>query len=50
MGVRAQNIQNIKNMLNKSHPIHRYKANSGNNKKQTIDAFVPNARVFVLSN
>ena len=38
MGVRAQNIQtshqgDLRKTLNKSHPIHRYKANSGNNKK-----------------
>ena len=34
-------------MLNKSHPLSRYKANSGKNKKQMFDA---DARVFVLGN
>ena len=34
-------------MLNKSHPLSRYKANSGKNKKMMH--FDPDARVFVLS-
>ena len=37
-------------MLNKSHPLSRYKANSGKNKKKCLMHFDPDARVFVLSN
>ena len=37
-------------MLNKSHPLSRYKANSGKNKKKSFIHFDPDARVFVLSN
>ena len=37
-------------MLNKSHPLGRYMANCGRNKKQRFDALHPDARVFVLSN
>ena len=38
-------------MLNKSHPLSRYKANSGknNNKKNCLMHFDPGTRVFVLS-
>ena len=36
-------------MLNKSHPLSRYKANSGKNKKCLMRSD-PDARVFVLSN
>ena len=35
-------------MLHKSHPLSRYKANSGKNK--CLMHFDPDARVFVLSN
>ena len=35
-------------MLNKSHPLSKYKANSGkNNKKKILMHFDPDARVFV---
>ena len=37
-------------MLNKSHPLSRYEANSGKNKKKCLMHFDPDARVFVLSN
>ena len=37
-------------MLNKSHPLNRYKANSDKNKKKCSMHFDPDARVFVLSN
>ena len=37
-------------MLNKSHPLSRYNANSGKNKKECLMHFDPNARAFVLSN
>ena len=37
-------------MLNKSHPLSRYKANSRKNKKKCLMPFDPDARVFVLSN
>ena len=37
-------------MLNKSHPLSRYKANSGKNKEKCLMHFDPDARVFVLSN
>ena len=37
-------------MLNKSHPLSRYKANSGKNKKNCLINFDPDAMVFVLSN
>ena len=36
-------------MLNKSHRLSRYKANSGKNKKEYLMDFDPDARVFVLS-
>ena len=37
-------------MLNKSHPLSRYKAISGKNKKKKcLIHFDPDARVFVLS-
>ena len=35
-------------MLNKSHPLSRYKANSG--KKKRLMHFDPDAMAFVLSN
>ena len=35
-------------MLNKSHPLSRYKANSGKN-KECLMHFDPDARAFVLS-
>ena len=37
-------------MLNKSHPLRRYKANSGKNKEKCLMHFDHDARVFVLSN
>ena len=37
-------------MLNKSHPLSRYKANSGKNKNKWLMHFDPDARVFVVSN
>ena len=37
-------------MLNKSHPLSRYKANSGKNEEKCLMHFDPDARVFVLSN
>ena len=38
-------------MLNKSHPLARYMANSGRNKKQKgLMHFDSDARVFVFSN
>ena len=37
-------------MLNKSHPLSKYKASSGKNKKKCLTHFGPDARVFVLSN
>ena len=37
-------------MLNKSHVLSRYKANSGKNKKKCLMHFDSDARVFVLSN
>ena len=37
-------------MLNKSHPLSRYKANSGKNKKKCLMHFDHEAWVFVLSN
>ena len=37
-------------MLNKSHPLGRYKANSRKNKKKCLMHFEPDPRVFVLSN
>ena len=43
-------IQERHDMLNKSHPLSRYKANSGRNKKKCLMHFDPDARVFVLSN
>ena len=38
------------NVLNKSHPLSRYKTNSGKNKEKCLMHFDPDARVFVLSN
>ena len=37
-------------MLNKSHPLSRYKENSCKNTKKCLMHFGPDARVFVLSN
>ena len=37
-------------MLNKSHPLSRYKANRGKNKEKYLMHFDPDARVFALSN
>ena len=37
-------------MLNQSHPLSRYKANSDKNKKKSLIYFEPDARVFSLSN
>ena len=37
-------------MLNKSHPLSRYKANNGKNKEKLMMPFDPDARAFVLSN
>ena len=37
-------------MQNKSHPLSRYKANNGKNKKNCLMNFDPDAGVFVLSN
>ena len=37
-------------ILNKSHPLKRYNANSGKNKKKSLMHFDPDARVFILSN
>ena len=37
-------------MLNKSHPLRRYKANNGKNKEKCLMHFDPDPRVFVLSN
>ena len=37
-------------MLNKSHPLSRYWGNSGRNKEKCLMNFIPDARVFVLSN
>ena len=37
-------------MLNKSHPLSRYKANSGKNKKSCLMHLGPDAKVVVLSN
>ena len=37
-------------MLDKSHPLCRYKANSGKNKKNPLMHFDPDASIFVLSN
>ena len=36
-------------MLNKSHPLCRYKANSGKNKEKCLMHFDPDARVFAIS-
>ena len=43
-------IQERQDMLNKSHPLSRYNATSGKNKKRCLMHFDPDARVFVLSN
>ena len=37
-------------MLNKSHPLSRYKANNGKNKEKCLMHFDPDTRVLVLSN
>ena len=37
-------------MLNKSHPLNRYKGNSGKNKERCLMHSDPDGRVFVLSN
>ena len=37
-------------MLYKSHPLSRYEANNGKNKKKCLMNFDPDPRVFVLSN
>ena len=37
-------------VLNKSHPLSRHKANSGKNLKKCLMHFYPVHRVFVLSN
>ena len=37
-------------MLSKSHPLSRYKENSGKKKEKCLIHFDPDARVFVLSN
>ena len=37
-------------MLIKSHPLSRYRVNSGKNKEKCLMHFDPDARVFVLSN
>ena len=37
-------------MLNKSHPLGKYKEKNGKNKKKTLMHFNPDARAFVLSN
>ena len=37
-------------MLNKSHPLNRYKANSGKNKEKCLKNFDRDAQVFVLNN
>ena len=37
-------------MLNKSHPLSRYKANSAKNKKKYLMDVDPDAMVFVFSN
>ena len=57
MFVGAQNIQTSHQgdlrktrMLNKSHSLNRYKANSGKNLKKCLMYFDHDARVFVLSN
>ena len=36
-------------MLNKSHPLSRYRANGGENKEKCLMHFDPDARIFVLS-
>ena len=36
-------------MLNKSHPLSRYKANSGKNKNKCLTHFDPGARVILLN-
>ena len=37
-------------MLNKLHPLSRYKVNSGKNKEKSLVYFDPEATVFVYSN
>ena len=37
-------------MLNKSHPLSRYEANSGKNKEKCLMHFGPDATVFVIIN
>ena len=36
-------------MLNKSHPLSRYKANSAKNKEKCLMHFDPDARVLLLA-
>ena len=36
-------------MLNKSHPLSKYKENSGRNKEKHLTHFDPDGSVFVLS-
>ena len=43
-------IYKRQDMLNKSHPLSRYKANSGKIFKKCLIHFDPDARVFVISN
>ena len=43
-------IYERQDMLNKSHPLSRYKVNSGKNKKQCVMHFDPDARDFIISN
>ena len=42
-------IEQRQDMLNKSHPLSTYKANSGKNKKKSLINFGPDAMVFLLS-
>ena len=37
-------------MLNKSHPLSRYMANSGKNKKRKMFDAISDAGIFVLTN
>ena len=43
-------IQERHEMLNTSHPLSRYKANSSKNKKKCLMHLDPDGRVFILSN
>ena len=47
---KLRGLQQRLDMLNKSHPLSRYKANSGKNEEKCLMRFDPDARVFVLSN